>query len=118
MSCVGCGALLTKPLLLGGTVTYIKMAENQIAKEIMQHFAADEYTEYVRQLSNRDAVSMYQFNHSDMGKYYWIDIRSCFTVEQCVVRQRRGVLFRLLLALSRHMAGISNRFTHNGQMMS
>ena len=36
----------------------------------------------------------------------------------CVVRQRRGVLFRQLLALSRHMVGIYSKYTHNGQMMS
>ena len=58
------------------------MEENQIAKEIMQKFTVDDYAEYVRHLSNRDAVSMYQFLHSEMGKHYWIDIRCCFTVEQ------------------------------------
>ena len=58
------------------------MAENQIVKEIMQKFDSDEYTEYVRHLSNRDVVSLYHFNISDMGRYYWIDIRHCFTVEQ------------------------------------
>ena len=58
------------------------MAENQIASEIMNKFSDDDYVEYVRYLNNRDAVSITQFYQSELGKYFWIDVRRCFNVER------------------------------------
>ena len=56
-----------------------KMADNEIAKEMMSFFARANYCEYVQCLSECDAVNIQTFHYTPMGKEYWIDLRSCFT---------------------------------------
>ena len=56
-----------------------KMADNEIAKEIMSALTQNQYCEYVQCLSERDTVNFQTFQFTPMGKMFWIDIRRCFT---------------------------------------
>ena len=56
-----------------------KMVDNNIAKELMSVFAQANYCEYVQCLSEHDAVNIQTFQHTPMGKNYWIDLQRYFT---------------------------------------
>ena len=57
----------------------VKMADNEIAKEIMSALTQNQYCEYVQCLSERDTVNFQTFQFTPMGKMFWIDIHRCFT---------------------------------------
>ena len=49
-----------------------------MAYEMLSSFSMRDYFEYCRMLNERDALTLEEFDNSNMGVTHFVDIRNCF----------------------------------------
>ena len=54
------------------------MAASSMAYEILSSFSMCDYHEYCRTLNERDAMTLEEFDNSNMGVTHFVDIQNCF----------------------------------------